>query len=50
MSFLTKLKKLNLRSIVLNFYLFPFEQAIYLPIFVAKSVKITEIYRGGGYR
>ena len=48
MNFLQKLEKLNFRSLFLNFYLFPFEQAIHLPLFIAKNVKISEIYKGGG--
>lgn len=44
--FLTKILKLNLRSIFLNFYLLPFKQAIYIPLLIARKVKITAVYRG----
>ena len=42
-----KIKKLSLRSIILNFYLLPFKQAVKLPLLFARNVKISAIYRGG---
>lgn len=41
-----KLSKLNLRSIILNFKLFSFKQAIHLPLIVSRNIKISYIYRG----
>ena len=47
MKIFRKLRKLNLKSIVLNFRLFSFHQALYFPLLVAKNVRIVSIYRGG---
>lgn len=47
MGFFRKLGKINIRSIILNFRLFSFKQAIYLPLIVSRNIKITEIWRGG---
>ena len=44
---LNKIRKINIRSILLNFYLLPFAQAIYLPILFSRHCKITGLYRGG---
>lgn len=40
------LKKINLRSIILNFYLLPFKQAIKFPISIESHVLIKELHRG----
>lgn len=45
MSFFRKISKINLRSIILNFYLLPLNQAIHLPILIEKNVKI-QVHRG----
>lgn len=42
-----KLKKINIRSLWLNFKLFPFKQAIKFPLFISSNVKIVKIWRGG---
>ena len=47
MSIISKVLKINLRSIFLNFYLLPFSQAIHLPILIARNVKIDSLHRGG---
>ena len=40
------LKKINLRSIILNFYLLPFKQAIKFPISIESHVLVKELHRG----
>lgn len=46
--FLHKILKLNLRSIFYNFYLFPFKQAIKLPLLISRRTRIK--IPGGGIR
>lgn len=44
---LHKLKKMNLRSVILNFRLLPFNQAIHFPLLIERNVRITKLYKGG---
>lgn len=44
---LYKIRKINIRTIFLNFYLLPFAQAIHLPILLSRNCKIKGLCRGG---
>lgn len=43
MRFFEKIKKINIRSIFYNFYLFPFWQACKLPLLIANNTKIKSL-------
>lgn len=44
---MAKICKINIRTILINFYLLPFRQAIHLPIILSRHCKIKGLYRGG---